>query len=100
MQQFTSFGVLHPCGYSNYQRLDERPKCRFLLESNGCNTPKDIRHCYRSEDMPEDGVLLPRRQNSTFLKHGLFLSSGEGREAPTLLGPLERATPITGLVYL
>jgi hypothetical protein len=29
--------------------------------------------------------------NSTFLKLGLFLSSGEGRETPTLLGPLERA---------
>jgi hypothetical protein len=24
-----------------------------------CNTPEDIRHCYRSENIPEDGILLP-----------------------------------------
>jgi hypothetical protein len=30
-------------------------------------------------------------ENPTFRELGLFPSSGEGRKAPTLLGPLERA---------
>jgi hypothetical protein len=30
-------------------------------------------------------------ENTTFQKLDLFPSSGEGRETPTLLGPLERA---------
>jgi hypothetical protein len=30
-------------------------------------------------------------ENTTFWKWDLFLSSGERRETPTLLGPLERA---------
>jgi hypothetical protein len=30
-------------------------------------------------------------ENTTSLKLDLFLSSGEGRESPTLSGPLERA---------
>jgi hypothetical protein len=24
-----------------------------------CNSPKDIRHCYRRENIPEDSVLRP-----------------------------------------
>jgi hypothetical protein len=31
-------------------------------------------------------------ENTTIRKLDLFLSSGEGRETPTLLGPLERAS--------
>jgi hypothetical protein len=30
-------------------------------------------------------------ENTTLWKLGLFLSSGEGKETPTLIGPLERA---------
>jgi hypothetical protein len=33
----------------------------------------------------------PVLENTTFRKLDLFPSSGEGRETPTLLGPLERA---------
>jgi hypothetical protein len=33
---------------------------------------------------------------TTFRKLDLFLQSGEGRQKPSLLGPLERADQVTG----
>jgi hypothetical protein len=30
-----------------------------LTRATWCNTSEDIRHCYRREDIPEDGVLRP-----------------------------------------
>jgi hypothetical protein len=30
-----------------------------LTTATRCNTPEDIRHCYRRENIPEDSVLQP-----------------------------------------
>jgi hypothetical protein len=30
-----------------------------IEECTWCNTPEDIRHCYRRESIPEDSILRP-----------------------------------------
>jgi hypothetical protein len=54
-----------------------------------CERYNTTQNCWGSGLCPSSGTLKSRKHN--FQKLDLFLPSDEGRKAPTLLGPLERA---------
>jgi hypothetical protein len=59
----------------------------LLIKSNFINNISTVTGCLGFVHSPEFYI----QENTTFREVGLFPISGEGRDAPTLLGPLERA---------